>query len=754
MTAFLGNNLGIKYFLFLFIFLFYPYCQAEENNQTFLSLSDYLDKEKIEKATQSLEKISGSSASKLIIEINSNGGDLVEVLNFAKRIYELKLLNKFETIVYLNGNVLGPAAIIPFIADQLYSSFFISWGDIPLGNETVLPANILRAQVRSLINPQAPFSKLLYLFADAMSDPSFQVVETSEGWKILYSKDLETIKNNVSYINAAGQTLVVNQSQLEHLGIVKKFLRQEEFYKQFSISKESDKKIDDLQRHDTFEEKLGKHIHFKDNETNNIGYFYIGNHDSMISESTWLYIKQGLEYYKKKRPIFIILELDTPGGEVVAAQKISDALKEMDVQEDIPVVTFINNWAISAGAMLAYSTRFITTVKDGSMGAAEPIIAGEQGKMETASEKINSALRSDFASRAQFFDRNSSIAEAMVDKDTILVKRHGKIIKLSSESDIKKTGPDPDIIISNKGKLVTLGSIEMLDYGVADYILQPLKRPLVTKEEKSKGKWSFEKSELTQIPFFKQIPNAEVDAYVMDWKTSFFVFLATPLVSSLLLMGLFIGTYIELNHPGLGLPGFIAGTCLFLIILSYFSLDIAGWLELIILLTGLALFLTELFVLPTFGFLGILGIILFLIGLVTILVPELKLIKFDYQAHDFNTAGYYALEKLAWFAGSFILSLGIIALLARFVLPTFSGFDRFTLKGNEQDASKGFTSGFDPSAPKVGEEGIVVATLRPAGKIMINDRIIDAISPGSFIDQGEKIKVVEVEGSTIKVDRL
>ena len=159
------------------------------------------------------------------------------------------------------------------------------------------------------------------------------------------------------------------------------------------------------------EEKLEKYIHYSPDKQNTVGYIYVGDHETAISESTWLYIKQALEYYKIHPPSFIILELNTPGGEIFAAQKISDALKEMDTQYSIPAVAFINNWAISAGAMLAYSCRFITIVKDGSMGAAEPVYAGEGGKMETASEKVNSAIRADFASRANYFDRNALIAE-------------------------------------------------------------------------------------------------------------------------------------------------------------------------------------------------------------------------------------------------------------------------------------------------------------------------------------------------------
>ena len=115
------------------------------------------------------------------------------------------------------------------------------------------------------------------------------------------------------------------------------------------------------------QESLAGHIHFSQNGPNYIGHIYIGGHDTHISQGTYIYVKNALDYYKEKvHPAFIILELDTPGGEVFPAQKISDILKELDTNYGIPVVAYINNWAISAGAMLAYSCRYIATVKDGA----------------------------------------------------------------------------------------------------------------------------------------------------------------------------------------------------------------------------------------------------------------------------------------------------------------------------------------------------------------------------------------------------
>lgn len=238
---------------------------------------------------------------------------------------------------------------------------------------------------------------------------------------------------------------------------------------------------------------LRTHIHYSSTDQNRVGYLYIGGHQEAIDESTWLYLQQALDYYKQIKPIFIILELNTPGGEVFAAQKMSDALRALDIQHGIPVVAVINHWAISAGAMLAYSCRYIAVVKEGIMGAAEPVTSGIDGQMMAASEKVNSALRADFSSRAAFFNRDPLIAEAMVDKDLIIVRRDGKIIKLDSESQIQFSGPQPDEVISPKGKLLTLNAEQLMQYGVADILLPSVKLSEITPEEKEQGVWPAEK---------------------------------------------------------------------------------------------------------------------------------------------------------------------------------------------------------------------------------------------------------------------
>jgi membrane-bound serine protease (ClpP class) len=495
---------------------------------------------------------------------------------------------------------------------------------------------------------------------------------------------------------------------------------------------------------------LQAHIHPNPEGENSIGKLKIDDRSSGISESTWIYVKNGLDYYKKQKqpPLFIILELNTPGGEVFAAQKISDALKDLDTQYNIPVVAFINNWAISAGAMLAYSCRYIAAVKDGSMGAAEPILQDGSGETKTASEKVNSAIRADFASRAHFFDRNPLIAEAMVDKDMILVKRLGKIIALPNENQIEAS----DIVISPKGKLLTLSTEELMQYGVADFALKPERRPQITEEEASQGKWPAAKEPLFQVPFFALIPHAVIDEYQMDWKTRFFALLAHPMAASALILGLMLGIYMEFNHPGLTLPGLVAGCCLFLIALSSFSAEIGSYLELILLLTGVLLLIVDLFFLPTFGLLGGLGVLLFLGGLFGLILPGVGSVQYEWDTQTFNAAGEALLYRLGWVLATLVIGGCIIAILARYVVSSSRFLKRLILEGDEQ---VGYTAGTSrEELPKIHAEGTVIATLRPSGKVEIGGNLYDAAAERGLIEKGSKITVINYDGSTLIVRGL
>jgi membrane-bound serine protease (ClpP class) len=502
-------------------------------------------------------------------------------------------------------------------------------------------------------------------------------------------------------------------------------------------------------------EKLAKHILFSKQGPNTIGHIAIADRQSAISESTWIYINAAMTAFKKEKPCCVILELNTPGGEVFAAEHISDALKELDTQYDIPVIAYINNWAISAGALLAYSCRYIVIAKDASMGAAEPVIASPEGTMTAASEKVNSALRSDFANRAAFFGRSPLIAEAMVDKDVILVMRHGEIIKLDSEDQIRKGGREPDIIVSPKGKLLTLDAEQMMKYHVADYLLEPIKLAPLSDEQLKAGVWPLSQSALSQIPLFAAHPDTQIFSFRMNWQLKFLAFLASPAVSSLLFLGLIVALYVEISSGGFGVAGALGLIFLFLIMLSSFALEAVHWLEPILFLFGLFLVLLEVFFFPTLGILGIVGAVFLLMGLAGMLVPGIGEVSFN--GDTLNAAGEYVVHRLRWLSAAFLAACVIIVFLSRYMTLKFKMMQKIVL--TEEQRSQAAIEGTLPKSPltelpHVGEEAVVIAALRPAGKILVGGMDIDAVSSGSFLKEGTKVRVVAVEGFKVVVEEF
>ena len=659
----------------------------------------------------------------LVIRINSSGGSLKDTLKLAREIYTARKDKKLKVVVFIDGTSVGPSAILPFLADEFYISSYATWGDIPLGNEQSVPSNILRSQVQSLIPPGEKSASLRSL-ADEM-------VEPESGKK---------------------ERKVVGQGEILALGIAKETSGVKELLKRYSLNQEEKGVPTASPISTSLDAKLAKAIHIDVGKKERIGYLEIIDHSAMISESTWLYVKSALAFFKKNKPDFLILKLDTPGGEVFAAQKIASALQEFDTQEGVPVVAYIDNWAISAGALIAYSCRFIYTTKDGSMGAAEPVTIGEGGKMESASEKVNSALRSEFANRARFFDRNPDIAEAMVDKDIILVERDGRVLKLTNEDEIKKGGLNPDVVISPKGKLLTLNAEQMVEYGVADRMLLPEKTGIISDEEKASGKWPFDKMLLSHAPYFNQMKGAEVEAYRMDIKTRFFVLLASPVVSSLLMLGLIIGFYMEMSTPGFGIPGTLALTCLFLMILSNLSLEIASWLEVIFVVGGILMIALEVATLHSGGLLGMIGALFALVGLVGIMVPGIESVDYEFDTGTLNAAGEAVVVRLMWLMGTLVVAVVLMGILGRYLTPKLAAMTRLVLTGREQDASKGYIAGLTPDElPQVGESGIAFTTLRPSGKVDVHGKLFDAVTEGSFIEKGEDVEVTRLDGSSVIV---
>ncbi len=487
------------------------------------------------------------------------------------------------------------------------------------------------------------------------------------------------------------------------------------------------------------------HIKVNPIEKNVVGYLKI-DRDRAIDRWTHLYVKFALDHFRKQGAIFVIMHLNTPGGEVMSSLKIVNLLENSDA-EGMPVVAMIDNWAISAGALLAYSSRYIAATPVSSMGAAEPVMMSQDGKMETASEKITSALRSEFANTARYFGRNPLIAQAMVDRDLIVVERSGEIVALDSMEEKISS----DIVISAKGKLLTLDGVQLEESGIADFMLNPKLKTGPSEAQLTEGTWSLDDMMLSQESFFAEIPNSEVITY-SDWKVSFFSILLHPMVAAVLIMALMLGAYIELSTPGFGVAGIVALVALGLILLSSFAIQAVNWLEVIILIVGFVMLAIEIFVIPGFGVIGVIGLILIIAGLFSLMLPNISAFKFNWSPEATQLAIQEMLERLAYLSAGFLISLVAIIFLARFITRKTTLFSRLVLKG-EQDAEAGYSAAQEAleKFPSAGSIGKAITPLCPAGKVSVEGKLYPASADSGFIDKERSIVVLRIDGSKLVV---
>ncbi|MDE0470034.1 MAG: hypothetical protein OYL97_23550 [Candidatus Poribacteria bacterium] len=453
------------------------------------------------------------------------------------------------------------------------------------------------------------------------------------------------------------------------------------------------------------------------------------------------YISDSIQTAEEAGADAIVFDVDTPGGRVDSAVNIIRAIQDTQV----PTIAFVNRQAISAGAMISIACNQIVMTSGGTIGDSAPVnIQGDE-----VGEKAVSYIQGTIRATAERENRNPDIAEAMVDKELVLVKlTDGQIIKLLPEeyATREEEGEKMEILCA-QGKLLTLSTQQALDYGFADAQAETLTELLTQYEivevagtklpltEDGIARWQrdFGVSEVNRLKLLEGARTVEVEATLAD-KIVFF--LTNPLISTLLLSLGTLGIFIEIRTPGFGVPGFLGLLCIGLFFGGHMLTRIGAEWAFLLFILGLGLIALEVFVIPGFGIAGFLGITLMLGSVFFV---------FD-KAYEFRTA-------VMWLSISVILTAGM-TILAAFYLPETRLFQRLALS-TVMDTEMGYHS----SSPEdfqgyLGKSGVALTPLRPSGTARIADKRVDVVTVGDFIPQDSNVKVVEVEGSKVFVEAV
>ncbi len=222
-------------------------------------------------------------------------------------------------------------------------------------------------------------------------------------------------------------------------------------------------------------------------------------------------------------------------------------------------------------------------------------------------------------------------------------------------------------------------------------------------------------------------------------------FFTSSTISGILLLLGIAGLFIEFRTPGIGVPGAVGIICLSLFFWGHYSANISGWIPVILFAIGLLLLLVEIFVIPGFGVAGISGI--------ACIIASLLLAMLEWKPGDWST--FPPVEEfakpLAVIALSFTGALILIGIVSKY-LPSAPFVSRLFLS-KKMDKKEGYSihSSFEKSDVE-GKTGIAKTTLRPAGKAVIDNHLLDVLTTGDFIQKGSPIKVIKIDGNHIIVE--
>lgn len=389
----------------------------------------------------------------------------------------------------------------------------------------------------------------------------------------------------------------------------------------------------------------------------------------------------------------ILIHMNTYGGALEAA----DTIRTLILTSTIPVWVFIDNNAASAGALISIACDSIYMREGASIGAAT--VVDQTGAV--VPDKYQSYMRSMMRATAEAKGRDPEIAQAMVDPRIAIPG------------------------ISDTGQVLTFTASEAMEFGYCEGIAGSVEEVLVIAGVKD---YEIIRQQLT--PLDKVIG-----------------FLIHPVVSGVLIMLIIGGIYFELQTPGLGFPSAAALLGALLYFAPLYLEGLAENWEILLFIGGIILLAVEIFAIPGFGVAGVSGILLILTGLTLSMVDNV----------GFDPASF----RLDGIVSSFFIVViaAFLALVSSFYLSRVLLTKRTLLFGElalnaTQEVSQGYVAANQEYKSVVGKQGVAYTVLRPAGKVMIENDLFDAVALTGYIEKDELVEIVGYETSQVIVKKI
>ena len=302
--------------------------------------------------------------------------------------------------------------------------------------------------------------------------------------------------------------------------------------------------------------------------SDSLSVFYRIRLDQDIDPSAQRLVVLGLEKAAKAEADYVLLDINTYGGAVNAADSIRAAI----LRYDKPVVAYVNMQAASAGALISIACDSIYMRTGSSIGAAT--VVNQTG--EVAPDKYQSFMRGMMRATAKANGRDPEIAESMVDTANVLSLTPDEAMEVGYCEGIAEEVSDVARIVAGDNEFI--------------------------------------------------IKDMEDD---MTWLDRLIQFLLNPLLQSIFMMMIIGGIFVEIRTPGIGLPLLTAVVGALLYFAPGYLGHLVSYWEILLFVVGLILIAMEIFVLPGFGVCGIAGIIAVVVSLAFAMVDNSELFHWD-----------------------------------------------------------------------------------------------------------------------------
>ena len=491
---------------------------------------------------------------------------------------------------------------------------------------------------------------------------------------------------------------------------------------------------------------------------------------AQITDVTTTSIKRRVEAAHADGVGLIVFELNTPGGMVSSAIDICDYIKNLT---DLTTIAWVHTQAYSAGSMIAVACDEIVMASASTLGDCGVIMGlpwGAEAVPEELRAKAESPVLEQFRDSARRNGYDAALCESLVIKERELwwiehvvtgerefVDREEKDQRLAVTS---TAGDDADDESADESPPSTGGSPQ---WRLVETYIDPVSgreveidqpvisdTELLTMSQSRAFALGFSSGIVSTVDELRERYGltGPLTPAGMNWAEVLVGWLTSMPVRGFLLLIVFLGAYVEFNTPGVGVPGLVALIALAVFVVAPFLTGLANTWEIVLIALGFLLIGLEIFVIPGFGVAGISGLLLVIGGLLATFMPEEPGRVFPlYWPH--LEAGLDGLKRgvitLALSMGGALVS-GIFIGRNIHRIP----YLRTIVPQNPMPSQVAVDDPYHGLA-RVGDVGLVEATLRPSGKARFGSMMIDVVTEGDLVDAGARVEVIERRGNRVVV---